>query len=130
MLAIILSIIISAYITYEAIVYLKSYYQFKKNGIVKKVKIVDVAPNKKTYGIVPVVEIVKDDGKIVKSTIKSSFFSWWNKFNYKNKMIKIIYLEDDLNVCVRYSKVEIMYIYLSMLITYLFVGLSLVVYLD
>ena len=128
MLAIILSILLSTYITYEAVIYLKVLFLFKKNGVSKEVKIVDVAPNKKTNGMVPVVEIIKDDDQIVVSTMKSSAFSWWNDFDYKDKKIKVLYLLEDLTTCVRDSKREMFWIYFFTFLTYLFVAFSIINY--
>ena len=128
MIAIIISILFSAYVSYEGVVFLITYFKYKKEGISKVVPIIDVVQNQKVNGVVPVVEIVGEHGNKIRSTIKSSIFSFWNSSDYKGEKIRVIYLQSDVSSCIRDSKNERIFIYFAMMFTYGFIILALIMY--
>lgn len=97
----IIALILSVFSTWEAYHFLVKYFNTKKNGVKLKASVVELVPDTKTYGVIPIVELQTLDKKPRIKVLTSTFSLSFNRYVIGKDVV--IYYAEKTNECVLYD---------------------------
>ena len=98
----IIALILSVLSSWEAYHFLVLYFNTKKNGVKLKATVVELVPDTKTYGVIPIVELRIMHNILRIKVITSTFSLSYNRYVIGKDVV--VYYAENTNECVLKDK--------------------------